>query len=178
MDRYEAAPPTHSQAEPAQLGEHGGYPIYAMPAFVSLACSDLAATVAFFTEGLDFGIMFSGPEVNGMPVLVHLRRSRYQDVLVRPGPAGTPATSLIVTFAATDAAEVDALEARVLSAGGAVVTPAADTPWNTHEVTVADPDGNRYTFTARATGDLPRDVNATMARVASEAASDGPRASD
>jgi predicted lactoylglutathione lyase len=173
MAGYEATPPTHSQAEPAQLGEYGGYPIYAMPAFVSLACGDLGATVTFFTEALRFGVMFSGPEVNGLPVLVHLRRARYQDVLVGPGAAGTPATSLVVTFAATDAAEVDALEARVRSAGGTVVSPAADTPWNTHELTVADPDGNRYTFTARAAGDVPRDFNETMLRVASEAASDG-----
>jgi uncharacterized glyoxalase superfamily protein PhnB len=144
-----------------------------MPAFVSLACGDLAATVAFFTDALEFGVMFSGPEVNGMPVLVHLRRSRYQDVLVRRGPTGTPATSLVVTFAATDADEVDALEARVRSTGGTVVSPAADTPWNTREVTVADPEGNRYTFTARAAGDVAHDFNQTMLPVASEAASDG-----
>lgn len=168
MDRYAGTPPTHSQAEPAQLGEYGGYPIYAMPTFVSLASSDPAAMVGFFTRALDFGVMFSGPEVNGTPMLVHLRRSRYQDVLVRPGPAGTPTTSLVVTFAATDATEVDGLETRVRAAGGTVVSPAADTPWNTRELTVADPDGHRYTFTARAAGGVARDLDATMRRAAGE----------
>jgi predicted enzyme related to lactoylglutathione lyase len=166
MDPNAGTPPVHSQAEPAQLGEHGGYPIYAMPAFVSLASTDPVAMVGFFTQALDFGVMFSGPEVNGTPMLVHLRRSRYQDVLVRPGPAGTPATSLVVTFAATDATEVDGLEARVRAAGGTVVCPAADTPSNTRELTVAAPEGNRYTVTARPAGGAPPDLDATMRRVA------------
>jgi predicted lactoylglutathione lyase len=173
MDRFAGAPPTHSQAEPPTLGEYGGYPIYAMPAFVSLAAGDLPATVRFFTEALDFGVMFSGPEVNGVPMLVHLRRARYQDVLARPGPAGTPATALVVTFAATDAAEVDVLEARVRNAGGTIVSPAADTLWHTHELTIEDPDRNRYTFTARAAGHVPREFDATMRRVADKVADDG-----
>ena len=63
--------PHHPQSEPPTLGEHNGYPIYPMPAFVTLTASDLEATVAFFTEALDFGVMFSGPEVNGTPMLVH-----------------------------------------------------------------------------------------------------------
>lgn len=158
--------PVHSQAEPPTLGEHGGYPIYPMPAFVSLAATDLGATVRFFTEALDFAVMFSGPEIDGVPLLVHLRRARYQDVLVRQGSGGSPSPSLVVTFAATDAAAIDSLEARVRAAGGVVTSPAADTPWNTHELTVADPDGHWFTFTARAAGYEPRAFDATMAEVA------------
>ncbi len=142
--------PAHPQTEPPTLGEHDGFPIYPMPAFVTLNASDLRATVAFFTEALDFGVMFTGPEVNGIPILVHLRRARYQDVLIRQGTAGAGSDAMTITFAAADADAVDALQARVERAGGRVVSPAADTPWNTHELTVADPDGNRFTFTARA----------------------------
>ena len=64
------------------------------------------------------------------------------------------------------------MEARVRAAGGTVVSPAADTPWNTRELTVADPDGNRYTFTARSAGGVPRDLDAAMWR-AREAGSGG-----
>jgi predicted lactoylglutathione lyase len=161
--------PRHSQAEPPTLGEHGGFPVYAMPAFVSLAASDLPATVRFFTDALDFDVMFSGPELNGVPMLVHVRRARYQDVLVRQASPGTDVvagTSLVPTFAATDAAAIDELQARVERAGGAIVSAAADTPWNTHELTVADPDGHRFTFTARAANYEPRDFDATMQEVA------------
>jgi len=54
----------------------------------------------------------------------------------------------------------------VRGAGATVVSPATDTPWNTHELTVADPDGHRFTFTARAAGYVPRDFDATMKEVA------------
>ena len=46
------------------------------------------------------------------------------------------------------------------------VFPAADTPWNTHDLTVADPDGNLFTFTARAAGYEPRDLDAAMQQAA------------
>jgi predicted lactoylglutathione lyase len=158
--------PQHSQEEPPTLGDHGGFPIYPMPAFVSLTASDIGATVRFFTEALDFAVMFSGPEIDGVPMLVHLRRARYQDVLVRQGDAGGPSSSLVVAFAAADAEAVDALGARVAAAGGTIVSPAADTPWHTHELTVADPDGHRFTFTARAASHQPRDFDRTMREVA------------
>src|SRR5690606_27773548 len=96
------------------------------------------------------GVMFAGPEVDGIPVLVHLRRARYQDVLIRQGMAEPASDAMTVAFAAADAAAVDALQARVERAGGRVLSAAADTPWNTHDLTVADPDSNRFTFTARA----------------------------
>ncbi|HET9877699.1 MAG TPA: VOC family protein [Candidatus Limnocylindria bacterium] len=162
----ETTTPAHSQDEPPTLGEHGGYPIYPMPAFVSLAARDLGATVRFFTEALDFGVMFSGPEIDGVPMLVHLRRARYQDVLVRQGPGGQPSPALVVAFAATDAAAIDALQRRVEAAGGTIVSAAADTPWSTHELTVADPDGHRFTFTARGAAHELRDFDATMEEVA------------
>ena len=158
--------PQHSQDEPPTLGEHGGFPVYAMPAFVSLTARDIGATVRFFTEALDFGVMFSGPEIDGVPMLVHLRRARYQDLLVRQGDGGRPSTSLIVAFGAADAEAVDALGARVADAGGRIVSPAADTPWHTHELTVADPEGHRFTFTARSANHQPRDFDRTMKEVA------------
>ena len=158
--------PQHSQEEPPTLGEHGGFPIYPMPAFVSLTAGDIGATVRFFTEALDFAVMFSGPEIDGVPMLVHLRRARYQDVLVRQGDGGGTAGSPVVAFAAADAAAVDALGARVAAAGGTIVSPAADTPWQTRELTVADPDGHRFTFTARAANHHAGDFDRTMREAA------------
>lgn len=99
-------------------------------------------------------------------MLVHLRRARYQDILVRPGAAKPASNSLSVVFAAADAAEVDALQTRVEQASGHIVSPAADTPWNTHELTVADPDGNGFTFTARAVQQTSGTFEETMRRAA------------
>ena len=57
--------------------------IYGMPAFVSFAVADIAAARDWYTAGLDFTDLFSilGP---AGPVLVHLRRWRFQDLLLRP----------------------------------------------------------------------------------------------
>src|SRR5438477_9859595 len=70
--------------EPGSFGEFGGYEVYPMPFFATLECGDVNATAAWYRDALGFGIMFAGPEIGGQPSLVHLRRKKYQDVLLRP----------------------------------------------------------------------------------------------
>jgi uncharacterized glyoxalase superfamily protein PhnB len=142
--------PTHPQVDPPMLGEYGGHVIYPMPAFVRLASPDPLRIADFFTRVLDSGVMFRGPEVDRVPLLIHLRRMKYQDVLVVRGTAAAPPGSAIVpTFAAGDADGVDSLAERVRSHAPDAFEEPVDTPWNTRDFTVTDPDGNRYTFTAQ-----------------------------
>lgn len=142
--------PTHPQADPPVLGEHAGFPIYAMPAFLRIGASDPARTVAFLTGALDFDVMFRGPEIGGVPLLTHLRRAKYQDLLVVPlrGPA-EPGTTVALSLAVADADALDALAARVAALHPGAVDGPADTPWNAREATVRDPDGNRLVLTTR-----------------------------
>jgi hypothetical protein len=42
-----------------------------------------------------------------------------------------------------------------------------DTPWNTRELTVTDPEGNRFTFTGRGT-EPTEDFQTVMARLTGE----------
>jgi catechol 2,3-dioxygenase-like lactoylglutathione lyase family enzyme len=146
-----SARPSHSQADPPTLGEYEGFVIYPMPVFARIAATDVARTVEFFTGVLDFEAMFRGPEIGGLPTLVHVRRRKYQDVLIVParGPV-TSGDGLVVTFGAADADDIDALAERVRGASPAALDGPVDTPWNTRELTVADPDGHRITFTAQA----------------------------
>jgi uncharacterized glyoxalase superfamily protein PhnB len=163
----DTTPPTHPQADPPTLGEHAGHVIYAMPAFARVASPDPVRLVRYFTTALDFSVMFAAPEVGGVPMLVHLRRRKYQDILVVPAPpAEAGATSrpgLVVTFAAADADEVDALAARVATAAPETSSGAVDTPWSTRDLTVRDPDGRSWTFTARGRGPMPSSIGAAMA---------------
>ena len=62
--------------------------IYGMPAFVTFTVSDLDQTIDWYVNGLDFIVLFSIPGPDG-PSLVHLRRWRYQDILIRHGRAPT-----------------------------------------------------------------------------------------
>lgn len=141
--------PTHPQDQPPTLTEYDGFPIYPMPMFARIAATDPMATTDFFTRVLDFDVVFTGPEVDGVPVLVHLRRARYQDVMVNPAADEVrPSPSLAIVIQGLDADTVDALAERAVAAGGDVEGP-VDTPWHTRDFTIHDPDGNVFVVTGR-----------------------------
>lgn len=117
--------------------------IYAMPAFVTIPTSDLAASADFWIRGLGFIELFSIPGR-----LVHLRRWAFQDVLLVSGesdPEQAPAMS--VSFACV-LSQVDSLagDCRALRPDSA--DGPRDTPWNTRDVTVITPENARIVFTA------------------------------
>jgi catechol 2,3-dioxygenase-like lactoylglutathione lyase family enzyme len=144
-------PPTHLQFDPPTLGEHAGHVVYAMPAFLRLSASAPLRTIDFFTRALDFDVMFRGPDVAGVPVLVHLRRAKYQDVLVVPlRGVADPGTTVATSFAIADVDALDALAARIRAIAPDAIDGPTDTPWNTCEATVRDPDGNRFILTTQA----------------------------
>jgi catechol 2,3-dioxygenase-like lactoylglutathione lyase family enzyme len=122
--------------------------IYGMPMFATLLARDIGATVSWYTSGLGFISLFEIPGPEGGPVLVHLRRWQFQDLLVRPagGPV-SPGSGCTLSFAAVYG-EIDALAERARAHGGGQVDGPADTPWNTRDLATVDPDGNRVILTA------------------------------
>jgi len=121
--------------------------IYGMPAFVTLTVTDVERTVDWYVNGLDFIALFTMPGPDGTPALVHLRRWRYQDILVRPGkpPAGGEWTVSVMA----DAEELTAIAARARAHGGGQVDGPLDTAWNTRDLRTTDPDGYAVVYTAR-----------------------------
>ncbi|SNT45571.1 hypothetical protein SAMN05421812_106262 [Asanoa hainanensis] len=142
--------------------------LYPMPAFLTIEASNLERTVDFFVNGLDFVSLFTLPGPDGGPMLVHLRRWRYQDILVRRGDP-QPGTGWSISFAA----EAEELPALALQAPGTVDGP-TDTPWNTRDLTVTDPDGYRIVFTARRpAGERDEAFSDEIRRLAAEQAGNG-----
>jgi catechol 2,3-dioxygenase-like lactoylglutathione lyase family enzyme len=143
------APAAGTQAPPISRA------IYGMPMFATLPAHDLAATVSWYTGGLGFITLFTMPGPDGAPLLVHLRRWQFQDLLVRParGPAtprdraATPVAGCQLSFAAVYG-ELDALAERARAHAGGRVDGPSDTPWNTRDLTTTDPDGQVVIFTA------------------------------
>jgi catechol 2,3-dioxygenase-like lactoylglutathione lyase family enzyme len=137
---------TPNNVEPQVFGQHNGYDIYPMPMFARLEAANLADTVAWYREALGFGVMFE------MPMLIHLRRAKYQDLLVMPGRGqATTDTGLTLSFAADG--EIDALFAQASKApirGRSSVEAPALMPWNAREMRLTDPDGRRLVFHERA----------------------------
>ena len=150
--------------EPPVLGQHDGFDIYPMPVFARIAVADVTEAAAWYERALGFAAMFR------MPGLVHLRRKRYQDVLiVGGGPAagaGTPSSWFALCFEADG--ELDAIAAGARAAGVAVDGP-VDTPWNAREVRVVDPFGYKIIFTGRAAEVDPEAMARWKARFAGEA---------
>lgn len=131
-------------SEPAHLGTYNGFEIYPMPMFATLGSEDPPALAAWYERALGFSAMFAGP-------VLHLRRRKYQDLLIVAGaPAGGVAPSPILSFNADG--EIDELAARAHAAppqGRSSVEGPIDTPWNTRDLRVTDPAGHRLVFTAR-----------------------------
>ncbi len=121
--------------------------IYPMPAFLTLVVSDVNRTVDWYVNGLDFVTLFTLPGPDGTPALVHLRRWRYQDILVRPGtdkPAGGWTFSVMAV-----AEQLEALADRARAHGAGSVEGPFDTAWNSRDLVAVDPDGYTVVYTAR-----------------------------
>lgn len=132
--------------------------IYGMPAFVTFTVADLDRTVDWYVNGLDFIELFR------LPGLVHLRRWRYQDILVRVGdaPAGAWTYSVMA-----DVEDLESLAEKARTHGGGPVEGPSDTPWNTRDVRATDPDGYTVVYTARrAEGERDAAFTAMMQREA------------
>jgi uncharacterized glyoxalase superfamily protein PhnB len=115
--------------------------------FMRLETRDLAASVRWYREALEFGVMFE------MPMMAHLRRKKFQDLLVFGSVNGSaPAQGLAIAFEADG--EVDAIWRRASDATpvglAKVEGPPRVMPWNARELRVIDPDGRLLVFHEQA----------------------------
>jgi hypothetical protein len=162
---------TLDQSEPPVFNTHKGFEVYPMPMFAVMETADVNALAQWYQEALGFGIMCKMPSAGAEPAFVHLRRRKYQDVLVRaaqPGSATTEMPGWSLCFQAGE--DVDQLAARAAAVpviGKARLEPVVDTPWNTREVCIVDPDGRLLVFTQ------PRFDPALTERMRREFAADG-----
>lgn len=143
---------TDARGEPVSLGNVGGHEIYPMPMFAKLAVSDVAAASEWYQQALGFVVIFQAPSVAGQPAIVHLRRRKYQDLLLVPARGAESAASPALWLNFNADGEVDELAARARSVPGAGISSVDDpvnTPWNTRDLNVVDPAGNRLVFTGR-----------------------------
>lgn len=156
------------QNDPPPLGEFNGHEIYPMPMFATLTVADVNALSRWYQDALGFATIFAGPPIAGQPSMVHLRRRKYQDLLIVPSraagsTAAAPPSTLTLTFALDD---VDALGAQargVPPVGASSVSGPEDTPWNTRDLRVLDPAGHQLIFTARQANPDPEQAKRLQA---------------
>lgn len=156
-----------SAAEPPSLGEFNGFEVYPMPAFATLKVHAIAEAATWYEKALAFRPMFTTPGPDGRPALIHLRRRKYQDLLLVPAASDAPVgpTSLTLSFSADE--DIDALAERARSAppvGRSKVEGPLDTPWNTRDLRVTDPAGHAIVLTSRRADSNPESWAAWQAR--------------
>ncbi len=125
--------------------------IHVMSAFATLAVSHLERSQRWYVEGLGFALLASVPGPSGEVALLHLRRWRYQDLLLVPARHPFPSTpmdrGIRLTFSA-HGIDLEALVAPARATGGGTVEGPTATPWNTLDVLARDPDGYEAVFTS------------------------------
>lgn len=173
---FDISPVPVPTADAVAPGHFSG--IYGMPSFVTIETTDLDGSVAFWTDVLDFFVLFDVPGR-----LVHLRRWAFQDVLLVPaGDAASvvadPPAGPTVSFACV-LSEIDPLLERWRSAPDRAPVEARDTPWNTRDVTVTTPEHVRVVFTAAKPYDPASEAAANLRAIGIDAprptGEDGPR---
>jgi uncharacterized glyoxalase superfamily protein PhnB len=136
--------------EPPTLGTFNDFEVYPMPMFATLEQPDLEAAIAWYQAALGFGAMFVAREPDGRPTLAHLRRAKYQDLLLVAGErAPEPRERVAISLQANGDPAALAERARAAKATGAsAIDGPIDTPWNTTDVRLTDPAGHRLVLTA------------------------------
>lgn len=115
---------------------------YPMPMFVNLEVLNLDISAGWYQQALGFR------EVYHVPGLIHLRRDRYQDVLLIPSASGgfdSPGKGVVIQLQAGEVS-VDEIAENARQSTPTSVEGPLDRPWNVREVTVQDPDGYRLRF--------------------------------
>ncbi len=120
---------------------------YPMPLFVKLSVSDVAASARWYEAAIGFRSVYALTGDDGAQILNHLRLGRYQDLMLiaQPQNSNEPNKGQGVVINLTIDEGIDSLARQAMSAGAKVEGP-EETPWNTREVTVSDPDGYTLTF--------------------------------
>lgn len=117
--------------------------IYPMPMFNRLAVSDVTSATEWYQEALGFETVFT---IEG---LAHLRYRKYGDVLLLPSSEAIDpeqqGRGISICFNVRDETVAE-LTDRARKAGATIERGPTETPHNTREVVVMDPDGYELVF--------------------------------
>ena len=125
--------------------------IYVMPSFAQLSATDVEVSSRWYREVLGFKDVFTMAPQGGKAIMAHLRWVKYADLMLvasRAPEDRTRGVGVNLYFQLGETGKtVDQLADAVRAQGGTIVEQPGHRPWNTREVTFADPDGYRLTFT-------------------------------
>ena len=122
--------------------------IYPMPIFCTLTVDDVQKSADWYSKALNFKVIFAlnNPETKELN-FVHLRRKKYQDILLVQGKTNRDQNvyGIAITFQAWT--DIDLLVTQAKENKAVIVIEPHNTLWNTREVAFQDLDGYRINFT-------------------------------
>lgn len=105
---------------------------------------DEARAREFYLDFLGFEVVFEHRFEPGLPLYMGVRRADCVLHLSEHHGDACPGAAMRI-----EVSDVDALQAELLGRGYRHARPAVEaTPWDTRDMTIADPFGNRLTFTS------------------------------
>lgn len=150
--------------------------VYPMSMFPTFEVTDVRASIDWYSEVLGFIVIYEMPDSDGQISMVHLRREKYQDVIlvaekdheydhiIKKG-AGVAITFQYSGLGDDPEMSLDDFASMLREAGADVLEGPVNRPWNTREIVVSDPDGYRLVFTATYQKTRKKDFQETMPRV-------------
>jgi catechol 2,3-dioxygenase-like lactoylglutathione lyase family enzyme len=114
---------------------------------ITLAVSDLAASIKFYQQGLGFPRMDSPPEIafftlNGSWLSLYARQALAEDATV--SPVGNGFEGFTLSHNVSTEAEVGQVLAQAVAAGAKLVKPAQKVFWGGYSGYFKDPDGHLW----------------------------------
>ncbi len=122
--------------------------IYPMPFFPSLTVKKLKESYDWYLN-LGFKSIFEMKGADGKLALVHLRWSKYADLMLVPGngqESESKGLGISLNFAMKDGT-VDQLADHLKLLDYPIEIPPSDRPWNARDMTIVDLDGFKLVFT-------------------------------
>ncbi|MED4454239.1 VOC family protein [Metabacillus fastidiosus] len=113
---------------------------YSMPLFVKMFVSNMAISLSWYKDVLNFKSVFELPDKDGKTVMAHIRGKKYQDIMLvsKQSDREFNGEGVILNFAVDD---IDKFAIRATKIGAEVKEGPVDRPWNARELVLKDPDG-------------------------------------
>lgn len=141
--------------------------VYPMSMFPTFEVSDIRTSIEWYTGVMRFVLIYEMPDTEGRAYMAHIRKEKHQDLMLvtrqdhKYDDVIKYGAGVSVTFQYTGNDKdhfisIDDYASRIRGMGANILKGPVNTPWNTRELIVADPDGYHLIFSAlrgEASGD-------------------------
>ncbi|MDE3283110.1 glyoxalase [Lacticaseibacillus casei] len=115
---------------------------YPMPMFVKLPVKDIVKEANWYQDKLGFQKLYTFTDQSGSPIMVHIRRDRYQDLMLIQDEHSSVGSNVVINLLVKDIAAIAEKTEKQ-----SIVSPPTPKPWQAVEMTLKDLDGHKLTLT-------------------------------